>query len=91
MPAETKHWLWPPCVADADIIFLPCGFFYLFSLPILSHRRLDVYHTSTHVVALVWIQDADLQRAARGSLKIQDTKIAICTALHNFVGLYLCN
>jgi len=28
--------LWPPCVADADIIFLPCGFFlssifYLFS------------------------------------------------------------
>ena len=27
-----KHWqwlLWPPCVADADIIFLPCGFFYL--------------------------------------------------------------
>jgi len=23
--------LWPPCVADADIIFLPCGFF-LFSI-----------------------------------------------------------
>jgi len=23
--------LWPPCVADADIIFLPCGFFYLSS------------------------------------------------------------
>ena len=21
--------LWPPCVADADIIFLPCGFFFL--------------------------------------------------------------
>ena len=21
--------LWPPCVADADIIFLSCGFFYL--------------------------------------------------------------
>jgi len=20
-------WLWPPCVADVDIIFLPCGFF----------------------------------------------------------------
>ena len=29
--------LWPPCVADADIIFLPCGFFlsifYLFFIP----------------------------------------------------------
>ena len=23
--------LWPPCVADADIIFLPCGFFLLSS------------------------------------------------------------
>jgi len=41
---------------DADIIFLPCGFFYLlFSSPNLSGRRLDVYHTSTHAVALVRI------------------------------------
>jgi len=23
--------LWPPCVADADIISLPCGFFFLLS------------------------------------------------------------
>jgi len=51
--------LWPPCVADADIIFLSCGFFLLssffrlFSAPILSRRRLDVYRTSTHGVALV--------------------------------------
>ena len=29
--------------------------FYLFSSPNLSGRRLDVYHTSTHGVALVWI------------------------------------
>jgi len=27
--------LWPPCVADADIIFLPCGFF-LSSIYLLS-------------------------------------------------------
>jgi len=43
-------------VADADIIFLPCGFliisFFFLSLPNLSRRRLDVYHTSTH--AMVW-------------------------------------
>jgi len=53
-----KDLLWPPCVADADIIFLSCGFFYLlfsFSSPILSRRRLDVYHTSTYGVALVRI------------------------------------
>ena len=44
--------LWPPRVADADIIFLPCGFFcfssFFISLPNVSRRRLDVYHTSTH-------------------------------------------
>jgi len=37
---------------------LPCGFFYLsvfFSSPNISHCRLDVYHTSTHGVALVRI------------------------------------
>jgi len=21
------EFLWPPCVADADIVFLPCGFY----------------------------------------------------------------
>jgi len=52
----TVAFLWPPCVADADIIFLPCGFFFfffllLFSSPNLSGRGVDVYHTSTHGVA----------------------------------------
>jgi len=41
------------------IIFLPCGFFLsfflFFSFPNLSGRRLDVYHISTHGVALVRI------------------------------------
>ena len=42
------------------IIFLPCGFylssfFLLFSSPNLSGRRLGLYHTSTHGVALVRI------------------------------------
>jgi len=72
--------LWPPCVADADIIFSSCGFFYLsFSSPILSRRTLDVHHNSTHGVALgglVRIWDAGLKHTARGSLKIQDAKIA---------------
>jgi len=48
--------------------------FFFFSSPYLSRRRLDVYHTSTHGVALVRIYDAGLKRAARGSLKIQDAK-----------------
>jgi len=72
--------LWPPCVADADVIFLPCSFFLsssclFLSSPNLSRRRLDVYHTSTHGVALVRIWNASLKRAACGSLKIQDAKL----------------
>ena len=72
------------------------SFFYLFySSPNLSGRRLDVYHTSTHGVALVRIYNAGLKPAARGSLQIQDAKkspkIAIWAPSHNFVGLYLRN
>jgi len=47
---------------------------FFISLPNLSRRRLDVYHTSRHGVALVRIQDAGLKRVARGSLKVQDAK-----------------
>jgi len=69
--------VWLPCVADTDIIFSSCGFFYLlFFSPNLSGRRFDVYHTSTHCVALVQIQNAGPKRAARGSLKIQDAKMS---------------
>ena len=54
-----KYSLWPSCVADVDIIFCSCSYYLLlsffFSSPILSGRRLDVYHTSTHGVALVRI------------------------------------
>jgi len=35
---------------------------------------LDVYHTSTHGVALVRISDAGLKRAARSFLEMQDAK-----------------
>jgi len=68
---------------------------FCFSMPDLSHRRLDVCHTSTRGVALARISDAGLKRAAHGSLQIQDAKkspkIAICAPSHNFVGLYLHN
>jgi len=49
--------LWPPCVADADIMFclVVSIFFLFFPLPNLSGRRVDVGHTSTHGVALVRI------------------------------------
>jgi len=47
---------------------------FFFSSPNLSGQRLDVYHTSTHGVALVRIWNACLKCAVRCSLKIQDAK-----------------
>jgi len=49
-------------------------FFFLFSSPNLTSNRLDVYHTSTHGVALVRIKNAGLKCAVRGSLEMQDPK-----------------
>jgi len=71
--------------------FLSSSFFL--SSPNLSGRRLDVYHISTHGVALVRIENAGMKCAARGSLEIQDAKktqkIAICAPSHNSVELSL--
>jgi len=53
VPNYFAVFLWPPYVADTDIIFAVVVFFFFFSSPILSGRRLDVYHTFTHDVALV--------------------------------------
>ena len=59
-------------------IFSSCcfflSFFFFFSSPNLSGRRLDVYHTSAHGVALVRILNAGMKCTARGSLQIQDSK-----------------
>jgi len=65
-------------------VLLSSFFFLLFSSPNLSRRRLCVCHTSTHGVALVRIEDADLKPAARGSLKTQDAKMSpkIATGHH---------
>jgi len=62
-------------IADADIIFCSCGYCRLFSSPILSGWRSDVYHTSTLDVALVRIYNAALKCAAPGWLEIQDAKM----------------
>ena len=47
---------WPPYVTGQAIVFSCCCFYLsFFSSPNLSGRTLDVYHTSTHGVALVRI------------------------------------
>jgi len=61
-PDRGKHFLlllllWSPYGKGQTIIFSCCGLYLLsiffFSSPNLSGRTLDVYHTSTHGVALV--------------------------------------
>jgi len=48
--------LWSPYVIGRPYIFSSCDFYLsFFSSPNFSGRRLDVYHTSTHGVALVRI------------------------------------
>ena len=57
---------------------MPCDFYLLlsfFSSPNLSGRRLNVYHTSTHGVALVRIKNACLKCAVRCSLKYRTQKL----------------
>jgi len=95
---SSSFFLWPPYGIRQAIIFLPCGFsssILFYSSPNLSGRRLDVYHTSTHDLALVRIKNAGLKCTARGSLEMQDAKIAQKIAAwapsHNFVGLCLHN
>jgi len=46
-----------------------------FPSPNLSACTVDVYHTSTHRVALVPIYDAGLKCAACSSLETQDAKM----------------
>jgi len=72
-----KSWPLLLTLSDRPLYFCPMvssSIFFLsfFPSPNLSRCRLDVYHTSTHGVALVRIQEAGLKRAACGSLKIQD-------------------
>ena len=78
---------------SSSIFYLSIYLSFFFSSPNLSGHRSDVYHTSTHGVALVRISNANLKCAARGSLQIQDAKksqkIAVWAPLDIFVGLYL--
>jgi len=71
---------------------------FFFPRLISAVRRVDVYHTSTHGVALVQIYKFRMQvwnvlQAARWKYSTQKMTqiIAICSPLHNFVGLNLRN
>ena len=63
--------LWNRAYHYIFIVFLSSFFI---SSPNLSGRRLDVYHTSTHGVAVVRIKNAGLKCASRRSLQIQEAK-----------------
>ena len=61
--------------ADHYIFILFLSFVFISSSN-LSGRRLDVYHTSTHGVALVQIQNAGLIRAAENTGRKKSLKVS---------------
>ena len=54
--------------------FLLSSFFFFISSPNLSRRRLDVYHITTHGVALVRIYNAGMKCASCSLPDMQDPK-----------------
>jgi len=94
--SDDRTFLWPPCVADADIIFLPCGFFFFFFLFFFPCLISAIgYWMSTILPDMVWpycefrMQVWNVLHAARWKYRMQ--KIAIWAPSYRFVGLYLCN
>jgi len=71
--------------------------FFFFSSPILSGRRLDVYHTSTIHTWCGLSANLECRSEMCGTRLAENTgcknyqKIAICAPSHNFVRLYLRN
>jgi len=57
LPIDFSACLWPPYGIGRPLYFCPVVsfFFLLFSSHNFSGRRLDVYHTSSHGVALVMV------------------------------------
>jgi len=68
--------LWPPYGIGNifTLWFLSSSSSIFFSSPNLSGHRMYVYHTSTHHVVLVQIQNAGLKCAARGSMEMPNPK-----------------
>jgi len=52
---KSEHLLWPPCVADADIIFSSCGIFFLSSFFRRLISAVGDWMSTIHVlIHMVW-------------------------------------
>jgi len=85
-----------PAYQMQTLYFCPmvASFFFLFSSPYLSHRRLDFCHTCTHDVASANLgcrSETCCTRLAENTAHKYSQKFAVWAPLHNFVGLYLHN
>jgi len=90
--------LWPLCVADVDIIFSSCSFFflsfYLFSSSILSRRRLGLpyFYTWCGLSANLECRcEMCCTRLSENTWRKNRQKFDILAPSHNFIGLYLRN
>ena len=88
--------LWPHCVADADILFYPSGFFFLSFFLAYSQQSqiacLPYFHTWCGLSAnLECRSEMCCTRLAENTGRKITQKVAICSPSHNFIGLYLHN
>jgi len=52
-PTPNLHFLWPPCIADADIIFLPCGLFPLHFCYLISAAADCMFTILPHIIIII--------------------------------------
>jgi len=86
-------YLWPHCVADADILFYRCDFFFFLSSYFLSYSQrlqigcLSYFHTCCGLSSnlLGYRPEMCCTRLA------ENTWCNTCTPSHKFVGLYVPN
>jgi len=74
--------------------FLLLSIFFFFSSPILSRRRLDIYHTSTWCVLSAILRcrsEMCCIRLAENAGRKSRQNFGICAPSHNFVKPYLRN
>ena len=95
--SSSSFFLWTACVADADIIYLPCGFFCLLLL-FLTYSQpsqigcLPYLHTRCGLIAnLGCMSETCCTRLASNTGRKKLPKIRHLGTIEQFVGLYLRN
>jgi len=84
------YYLWLPCVADADIISLHCGFFFLYFFPRLISVVADwmstiLWHMCGLSTNLEWMSEMCCVRLAENTGRKKSPSAHHCTTLSGYI------